>query len=202
MYRSFSNKIIAELASFAKVPVTTALTTWSTHASAPRTSDVLREAQTERSEARLRRRWENVCKLPHLGCAIVGMNMVAATLRTSDPVPNFWPSPRDRKKTECKIETLSNPFSTEGADVIYTDTVGVHGPGVREGEAGEKIFLPYQVNESGGEGQQDGSSCTAPCGIGARVSADVIDGPHSVVFERRRNRMHAQKAIIVAALSK
>jgi ornithine carbamoyltransferase len=39
-----------------------------------------------------------------------------------------------------------------------------------------------------------------PAHRGEEVSADVIDGPRSVVFDQSENRLHAQKAILVAVM--
>jgi ornithine carbamoyltransferase len=39
-----------------------------------------------------------------------------------------------------------------------------------------------------------------PAHRGEEVSADVIDGPKSVVFDQSENRLHAQKAILVAVM--
>ena len=36
-----------------------------------------------------------------------------------------------------------------------------------------------------------------PAERGKEITDDVIDGPHSVVFDQAENRLHAQKAIIL-----
>jgi ornithine carbamoyltransferase len=99
---------------------------------------------------------------------------------------------------------LSNPYqAVEGADVIYTDTWVSMGQEA-EKQAREKLFLPYQVNDKLAEKANKDYiflHCL-PAHRGLEVSAEVIDGPHSVVFDEAENRMHAQKAILVAVLGK
>jgi ornithine carbamoyltransferase len=68
----------------------------------------------------------------------------------------------------------------------------------------EKLFLPYQVNDKLAEKANKDYiflHCL-PAHRGLEVSAEVIDGKHSVVFDEAENRMHAQKAILVAVLGK
>lgn len=87
------------------------------------------------------------------------------------------------------------------ADVVYTDVWASMG---QEAEAAEraKIFAPYQVNEellAVAKPDYLFMHCL-PAHRGAEVTATIIDGPHSVVFDQAENRLHAQKAILAVLL--
>ena len=61
-----------------------------------------------------------------------------------------------------------------------------------------KDFAPYQVNAdimAVAAGDAIFMHCL-PAIRGMEVTADVIDGPQSVVFDEAENRLHAQKAIL------
>lgn len=85
--------------------------------------------------------------------------------------------------------------AASGADCVYTDvwvSIG-HQPGNRH-----NLLRPYQVNESLMAKAKPGAlfmHCL-PAHRGEEVSAGVIDGPQSVVFDEAENRMHVQKAIL------
>ena len=59
-------------------------------------------------------------------------------------------------------------------------------------------FLPYQVNaELMAKANEDAIFLHClPAYRGNEVTAEVIDGPQSVVFDEAENRMHAQKALL------
>ena len=83
------------------------------------------------------------------------------------------------------------------ADVVYTDVWTSMGQEAeREKRAG--IFAPYQVNaELLSRARKDAivMHCL-PAHRGEEVTAEVIDGPRSVVIDQAENRLHVQKAIM------
>lgn len=86
--------------------------------------------------------------------------------------------------------------AAKGADCIVTDTWVSMGQEFRA--RGGNIFLPYQVNsELMALAKPDAlfMHCL-PAHRGEEVVDEVIDGPHSVVFDEAENRLHAQKAVL------
>jgi ornithine carbamoyltransferase len=207
MYRAFSNKIMRELAANASVPVINGLDDMEHPCQCA--ADLMTVMEKKGKLAGLQMVYvgdgNNVCNSLLLGCALVGMNMRAATPKDFRPNADILAKAQEiAKGKKCTIEVLSNPFqAVEGADVVYTDTWVSMGQ-EKEKEEREKLFLPYQVNEKLTEKANKDwifLHCL-PAHRGLEVSAEVIDGPHSVVFDEAENRMHAQKAILIAAFGK
>ena len=207
MYRAFSNQTMRELAKHASVPVINGLDDIEHPCQCA--ADLLTVLEKKGKLKGLQLVYvgdgNNVCNSLLLGCALTGMNMRAATPKDFKPNADIVAKAQEIAKEEGgRIETLSNPYqAVEGADVIYTDTWVSMGQEA-EKQAREKLFLPYQVNDKLAEKANKDYiflHCL-PAHRGLEVSAEVIDGPHSVVFDEAENRMHAQKAILVAVLGK
>ena len=102
------------------------------------------------------------------------------------------------KKSGATVELIEDPrAAARDADVLYTDVWASMG---QESEAAEraKIFPPYQINAALvalAKPQSIVMHCL-PAHRGGEITDEVMDGPHSVVFDQAENRMHAQKAIV------
>ena len=86
--------------------------------------------------------------------------------------------------------------AVKGADCVVTDTWVSMGQEHRA--RGHNVFQPYQVNEQLMEKAKPDAlfmHCL-PAHRGEEVTDEVIDGPHSVVFDEAENRLHAQKAVL------
>ncbi|TIO06052.1 ornithine carbamoyltransferase [Mesorhizobium sp.] len=86
------------------------------------------------------------------------------------------------------------------ADCVVTDCWVSMGQEHRA--RGHNVFLPYQVNAAlMAKAKPDAlfMHCL-PAHRGEEVTDEVIDGPHSVVFDEAENRLHAQKAVLAWCL--
>jgi ornithine carbamoyltransferase len=97
----------------------------------------------------------------------------------------------------CRI-TNDAKEAAAGADVIYTDVWASMG---QEAEAGKRrdVFRSYQVNSALFAYAKSNAvfmHCL-PAHRGEEVTYEVIDSPHSVVFQQAENRLHAEKAIML-----
>jgi len=97
--------------------------------------------------------------------------------------------------------TTDATAAVTGADVVYTDVWASMG---QEGEAEARLraFEPYRVTPELFAHAADGAvflHCL-PAHRGEEVSAEVIDGPASRVFDQAENRLHAQKALLASLL--
>ena len=90
--------------------------------------------------------------------------------------------------------------AVKGADVIYTDSwMSYHIPEDQKSDRIE-LFMPYQVNKdllSLAKPDAIFMNCL-PATRGCEQTADVIDGPQSIVFDQAENRLHAQKAVMLS----
>jgi ornithine carbamoyltransferase len=138
-----------------------------------------------------------------LGCALSGMHFRGA-------IPSGYGCDSDVVQEARKIAASTggsvtigqNPAElAEGAHVVVTDVFTSMG---QEDEAKERLeaFRGFQVNSALMELAHPGAiflHCL-PAHRGEEVSAQVIDGPQSVVWDEAENRLHAQKALILALM--
>ncbi|KAJ8606056.1 hypothetical protein CTAYLR_010594 [Chrysophaeum taylorii] len=105
---------------------------------------------------------------------------------------------------ECS--TTVNRFETaeeavKDCDVVYADSWLSYG--VDSSEDRLRQLMPFQVTSTLMQHAKPDAvfmNCL-PAMRGQEQTADVIDGPQSIVFDQAENRLHAQKALLVALLS-
>lgn len=142
----------------------------------------------------------NVCHSAMLGCAIVGMEFAAACPEGYKPDKAFVEKAR---ALGGKITITEDPKeAAKDADIIYTD-VWVSMGDEAEKEKRLRDLAGYQVNMellSLAKPDVIVEHCL-PAHRGEEISAEVMEGPHSVVFDEAENRLHAHKAIILKLMA-
>ena len=105
--------------------------------------------------------------------------------------------------TGAEIVVTSDPVAAvSGADAVYADVWASMGQEA-EAESRLDVFQPYQVTSDLMAHTADGAiflHCL-PAHRGEEVTAEVIDGPASRVFDQAENRLHAQKALLARLLT-
>jgi ornithine carbamoyltransferase len=106
--------------------------------------------------------------------------------------------------TEAAIEVVENPLvAVKEADIVYTDVWISMG---REREQARRLrtLSPYQLNQRLLQRAKPDAIVMhcLPAHRGEEITADVLDGPQSVVIDQAENRLHMQKAILTQLLSR
>jgi ornithine carbamoyltransferase len=109
---------------------------------------------------------------------------------------------RGAEQTGARIETLEDPqAAARGASAVYTDVWTSMG---QEKERAERLraFTGYVVDEAlMSLATRDAVFLHClPCHRGEEVTAGVVDGPQSRIFDQAENRLHAQKAVMLRLL--
>ena len=139
-----------------------------------------------------------------LGGATAGMHVRIAGPEGYLPADSVVAEAQQRAaETGSSILVTTDPDQAlAGADVVITDTWVSMGQ-EDEKEARAQVFKPYTVNTEA-MNKADSSAIflhCLPAYRGYEVTANVIDGPASVVFDEAENRLHAQKALMAFLLA-
>ena len=139
----------------------------------------------------------NVCNSMIYGAALSGIDMSIATPKGFAPNKTVV---KESKKS-ANIELTTDPFiATKNADVVVTDThSSIHNS---DPKRIKKFFPKYQVNSklmSTAKKNAIFMHCL-PAKREQEVTSSVIDGPQSVVWDEAENRLHTQKALLVALI--
>lgn len=137
-----------------------------------------------------------------IGAAKVGMNAIIASPKGLEPEEEITELAQSiASQNGAIVKVMEDPYqAVQAADILYTDVWSSMGD---ENEEDRKdILTPYQVNLPlfiHAKPTTLFMHCL-PAHRGEEVSADIIDGPNSLVFDQAENRLHAQKALLAALL--
>ncbi|RSD29380.1 ornithine carbamoyltransferase [Mesobacillus subterraneus] len=205
MIRTFSHQSVEELAEHADIPVINGLT--DLYHPCQALADLMTIQEKKGSLEGLKLAYigdgNNVAHSLMIACTKVGMNVSIASPKGYFPDEAITARCEDfAKNSGAKLVITESPLeAVQDADIIYTDVWTSMGQ-ENENEQRLKDFHEYQVNESLLQGAKKDYlflHCL-PAHRGEEVTADVIDGQHSVIFDQAGNRLHAQKALLVEIL--
>ena len=135
-----------------------------------------------------------------IGCAMSGMHVRIGAPEAYAPAAHIVRRAEEiASETGGSVTVYGNPEeAVVGADVVTTDTWISMG---QEAEKQQRIdaFAGYTIDEelmSRAKADAIFLHCL-PAYRGYEVSAEVIDGPQSVIWDEAENRLHAQKALMI-----
>jgi ornithine carbamoyltransferase len=104
------------------------------------------------------------------------------------------------RNTGAEIRVVHNALeAARDSDIVYTDSWMSYGIPQDQEEVRKKAFMPFQVTASVMKAAKPDAvfmNCL-PAMRGYEQTAEVIDGPQSIVFDEAENRLHIQKAIML-----
>ncbi|MBW2266455.1 MAG: ornithine carbamoyltransferase [Deltaproteobacteria bacterium] len=201
--RTYSQDLLKELAAEASIPVINGLT--DLYHPCQVLSDLMTILEKKERVNELKIVWvgdgNNVAHSWLNASAILGLNLVISSPE------GYLPQQRilglAKQDAGDSIRVVSDPKeAVRGADVIYTDVWASMG---QESESvhRKKIFKPYQVDEALiGLAKKDVivMHCL-PAHSDEEITADVLEGGHSVVWDQAENKLHMHKAVLEKYIS-
>jgi len=203
--RTFSQRVLEEMATEAQVPVINALSDLVHPCQAVADLLTLQEHKGRLQGLRLAYVGDgnNVAHALLQGAAKTGLHLTLATPPGYEPNRAILAAAEaDAAATGAAIRVVRDPAeAVRDADAVYTDVWTSMG---QEAEAAErrKVFAGFQVNaELMAQAQPDALFLHClPAHRGEEVTDEVLDGPQSVVLHQAENRLHVAKALLLALL--
>jgi ornithine carbamoyltransferase len=202
VWRTFDQSRLDEMARWAGVPVVNALTDQFHPCQTLADLLTVTEHRGDLAGQTLAFVGDAACNMGHsylLSGALAGMHV-----RVSGPA-GFEPdqvvlarAEEIARETGGSAEYVADPrTAVAGADVVATDTWVSMG---KEDEAAQRLetFLPWRLDDALLAHAKDDAIVLhcLPAYRGKEITAEVIDGPRSVVWDEAENRRHAQKAVL------
>ncbi|MFD0617394.1 ornithine carbamoyltransferase [Paenibacillus sp. GCM10027629] len=205
MIRTFAHRTIIDLARYATVPVINALTDLSHPCQALADYQTILEHKGKLASLKMAYVGDgnNMVHSLMIGAAKLGLHISIASPEGYDMDEAIISQAKDiAATTGSKIVITRDPKeAVQDADVIYTDVWASMGFESEQQER-EAAFKDFQVNEELAKHAKPDylfMHCL-PAHRGEEVSAGVIDGENSIIFDQAENRLHAQKAVMAAIL--
>jgi ornithine carbamoyltransferase len=204
--RTYSHQMVERLASYSGVPVINGLT--DAHHPVQILCDLFTVWEKRRAVAGLRVVFvgdgNNVCHSWLQGAAKMGVHFTLACPKGYEPDPGILAGALEHAQASgARLTVTHDPVeAVRGADVLYTDVWTSMG---QEEERARRLkdFQGFQVDDR--LVRLAASDVLVmhclPAHRGEEITDEVMEGPHSIVFDEAENRLHMQKAILTHMLS-
>ena len=198
MARTFSHATVTELATTARVPVINGLTDLRHPCQV--LSDCFTLIEHRGRLEGLRVAWigdgNNVANSWIAAAMRFGFTFAIACPKGYEPDPALVAAAR--QVGADIVVTTDVAEAAAGADVLYTDTWTSMGQEA-EAVARRAVFAPYQINAAALRRAKPDAVVMhcLPAHRGEEITDEVMDGPHSIVFDQAENRLHVQKGVLV-----
>ncbi|MEC5219260.1 ornithine carbamoyltransferase [Bacillus atrophaeus] len=207
MIRTFEHEKVEELAEHADIPVINGLTDKYHPCQALADLLTIKEIKGKLKGVKVAYIGDgnNVAHSLMVGCAKMGCDVSIASPKGYEVLDEAVNAAKEYAGVSGSSITLTaDPVeAAKGADVIYSDVFTSMG---QEAETNERltVFTPYQVNASLVKHAKPDYTFLhcLPAHREEEVTAEIIDGPNSAVFQQAENRLHVQKALLKAILYK
>lgn len=208
VWRTFGQDRLTAMASTATVPVVNALSDDFHPCQVLADLQTLAERKGALGGLRMAYFGDGANNMAHslmIGGVTAGVHVTIAAPAGFGPDARFVAAAESRAaETGVSVTVTTDPqAAARGADVLVTDTWTSMG---QENDGLDRVgpFRPFQINAA----LLDSADSDAvvlhclPAHRGYEITDEVIDGPHSAVWDEAENRLHAQKALLVWLLER
>lgn len=206
MIRANSHEMVKELADYASIPIINGLTDLYHPCQALADLETIIENKGHFKGLKIAYVGDgnNVAHSLVVAAAHVGMDIVVATPVGYEPNEEIIEKAKLIAKENGSLVTVTNDpvAAVKNADVVYADVWTSMG---QEEESAKRLidFKDYQINDelvANAKPNYMFLHCL-PAHREEEVTASVIDGPNSYIYEQAENRLHAQKAVLASILA-
>ena len=201
--RTYSQDIVCEFAEFSTIPVINALT--NAYHPCQVLSDLLTVIERKGTYEDLKIAWvgdgNNMAQSWINAAAVLGFKLHLACPEGYFPEEQIVANAA--KRPNARITIGSDPVAAvKDADVVNTDVWASMGQEAEQ-QTRKAIFAPYQVNEALLENAADDVIVLhcLPAHREEEITEEVLEGPHSAVWDQSENKLHMHKAILEILLA-
>ncbi|MEO0533634.1 MAG: ornithine carbamoyltransferase [Cyanobacteria bacterium P01_A01_bin.123] len=202
--RTFEQSEIQEFANYADIPVINALTDLEHPCQILADLLTVQEAFGTLSGLTLTYLGDgnNVAHSLMLGCALVGMNIRLACPKGYEPDATVLEKAQKLAGDRSKVSVITDAkAAVADAQILYTDVWASMGQ-ENLADARLPVFQPYQINQALLDKAEPDAIILhcLPAHRGEEITAEVMEGKASRIWDQAENRMHAQKALLALVL--